>query len=120
MPAAKEEEETGEEPVCAFTKLSLSCDHLRSRRYLLDGIKAEPNVNGVDRVIQVISKKDEPDHIKVAFSGTCVHGNDQCPSITISGGGTNEIVTASRSEERRGGTEYSDTRMRAVWNRKQD
>jgi len=95
MPAANDEEETGEEPVCAFTKLSLSCDHLRSRRYLLDGIKAEPNVNGVDRVIQVISKKDEPDHIKVAFSGTCVHGNDQCPSITISGGGTNEIVTAS-------------------------
>lgn len=93
QPAANDE--TDEEPVCELTKLTLSCDHLGPRRYLLDGITSEPNVNDVDRAIQVISKKDEPDHIKVAFSGTCVHGNDQCPSITISGGGTDEIITAS-------------------------
>src|SRR5690625_7291591 len=58
-------------------------------------MSSEPNLNGTDRVIQVISKKDEPDHINLSFAGSCAHGNDQCPEITINGDTLNETVTAS-------------------------
>src|SRR5690625_72700 len=95
MPAANDEKEADEEPVCAFTKLSLRCDHYSKRGYILDCVSAEPNLNGVAHVIEVISQKRDPDYINPSFAGTCVQGNNECPGITISGDGISETITAS-------------------------
>ncbi len=95
--AVKEDEEPKEEkvPVCEMVKFSLRCDHYSKRGYLLDAMKGEPNFNGVDTVIQVIGNEGKPDHINLAFAGTCVHGNTECPSLVINGDTFSETAVAS-------------------------
>ncbi len=93
----RKSEEPKEEkvPVCEMTKFSLRCDHYSERGYLLDAMKGEPNFNGVDTVIQVIGIEGKPDHINLAFAGTCVHGKTECPSLVINGDTFNETAVAS-------------------------
>ena len=70
--------------ICQLLTLLLKCSHSK-RSYQLDAINDPPNLNGVDKVIQVIAKPGEPDKIAITFAGQCDHGNEQCPGINITG-----------------------------------
>ena len=80
-----------ETPNCTFDTMTVQCSHGRS--YMLDVIKDKPNLNGVDKALQVISKHGEPDEITVTYSGSCAYGSKECPAIKISSDTLNGTFT---------------------------
>jgi hypothetical protein len=80
-----------ESPDCTFDVMTIQCSHDRS--YKLDVIKDKPNLNGVDKALQVISKHGEPDNITVTYSGSCANGSKECPAIKISSDTLNGTFT---------------------------
>ncbi len=82
-----------DEPVCEFDRLTLRCNHFGDRGYILDALHAEPNVNGTDKVIQVLTQDDaDADEVNIAFGGYCGKGSSDCPAVSIRGPDT-DITT---------------------------
>jgi len=91
-----EQDEPEETPVCELEKMTLRCGHFGTRGYMLDALNAEPNLNGNQKVIQVLSQRDkDADEINLAFGGFCGEGKATCPAVTIKGDGIDETVTES-------------------------
>ena len=93
-----EEVESEEDPVCDFTNLRLHCQHKvgGTRKFELDVINKEPNHNGSQYGLQVISPPGTPDYISVLFNGVCRQGSDTCGSIKIKGPNTSQIKAGNR------------------------
>jgi len=73
-----------ETPECSFDAMTIECSHFgKGRNYKLDVIKDKPNLNGVDKALQVIAKPGDPDEITVTYSGSCANGSKECPAIKI-------------------------------------
>ncbi len=88
-----------EKPECTFDSMTLQCSHYpKDRSFQLDVIKDKPNLNGVDKALQVIAKPGDPDKIKVEFSGSCGCGDENCPSINIDSDTLTEVSNKSPYE----------------------
>ena len=85
-------------PVCELQKFMLRCAHYGSRGYMLDVLNGEPNMNGSQKVLQVITQDDQPDKITVDFAGACGHGKNACPSINLSGPDGDSVIKQSGKE----------------------
>ncbi|ROQ18575.1 hypothetical protein EDC38_2803 [Marinimicrobium koreense] len=85
-------------PVCELQKFMLRCTHYGSRGYMLDVLNGEPNMNGTQKVLQVITQDDRPDKITVDFAGACGHGKNACPSINLSGPDGDSVIKQSGKE----------------------
>ncbi len=83
-----------ETPVCDVSELNIKCSHA-SRNYQLDAINSPNNFNGSEKVIQVLAKPGDPDKMTIDFAGSCVNGNDQCPSIKVYGDNINDTFNSS-------------------------
>lgn len=81
-------------PVCEISTLNIKCSH-GSRNYQLDVINSPNNLNGSEKVIQVLAKPGDPDKITIDFSGSCENGNNKCPSVKVYGDEVNKIFNTS-------------------------
>lgn len=95
---ARNDEPAEEIPVCELQKFMLRCSHYGSRGYMLDVLNGEPNMNGTQKVLQVITQDDQPDKITVDFAGACGHGKNACPSINLSGPDGDSAIKQSGKE----------------------
>jgi len=91
-----------EEPTCSLDSMIVSCSHADSgaRSFRLNVIDSEPNLNGRKRALQVIapgSTSRKSEYIGTRFSGTCIQGNAECPSITINGPDLSKTIPMSKS-----------------------
>lgn len=83
-----------ETPNCTIDKMIVQCSHYsKGRNYRLDVLKDKPNLNGVDKALQVIAKPGDPDVITIDYAGSCGCGNKSCPSITIDSPAINGTFT---------------------------
>ncbi|WP_024462155.1 hypothetical protein [Marinimicrobium sp. LS-A18] len=95
---AQNDDPVEEIPVCELQKFMLRCAHYGSRGYMLDVLNGEPNMNGTQKVLQVITQDDRPDKITVDFAGACGHGKSACPSIKLSGPDGDSVIKQSGKE----------------------
>jgi len=74
-----------ETPQCTFDVMTVECSHFgKGRSYKLDVIKDKPNLNGIDKALQVIARPGEPDEISVTYSGSCANSSKECPAVKVS------------------------------------
>lgn len=95
---AHNDEPVDETPVCELQKFMLRCSHYGSRGYMLDVLNGEPNMNGSQKVLQVITQNDRPDKITIDFTGACGHGKNACPSINLRGPDGDSVIKQSGKE----------------------
>ncbi len=66
----------------------IKCEHYpKARKFQLDVINSAPNFNGSEHVLQVVSQTDKPEVVTIEYDkATCIHDNNNCPSIIVDGG----------------------------------
>ena len=66
----------------------VKCDHFgKGRKFQLDVVNTDPNINGHQHVLQVVAQSDKPETVVIEYDkATCIHGHKECPSIVVDGG----------------------------------
>ena len=76
----------------------IKCEHFgKGRKFQLDVINNEPNLNGSQHVLQVVAQTDKPETVTIEYDKpNCTNGDKSCPSIVVDGGEySNQKITQS-------------------------